>query len=63
MRTYRLNGEQSEVDAAIQQLKNLKAEADVAQKVSLVPASRESATPLIELCNIAGLRRVSRRLC
>ena len=38
MPTYRLTGEQSEVDAAIQQLKNLKAEADVAQKVNLVSA-------------------------
>ena len=38
VRTYCLCGEQSEVDAAIQQLKNLKTEADVAQKVNLVPA-------------------------
>lgn len=37
MRTYCFDGEQSEVDAAIQQLKNLKAEADVAQKVKQVP--------------------------
>ena len=38
MRTYYFNGEQSEVDAAIQHLKNLKAEADVAQKVKRNPA-------------------------
>lgn len=44
MRSYCLNGEQSEVDAAIQQLKNLKAEADVAQKVNMVPACVKRVT-------------------